>query len=79
MNTMNIYDGNIRQQTDLCQDVLVKVGLKSTHFHPKDAFALRGQLSEDVLLKSTKHERLELLVQVLDLLLMVCIGEIEFV
>ena len=67
------------RKTDLRQDVLVQVRLQGTHLHPQDALALGRQRRQNVLLEPTQHERLELLMQLLDLLLVVSIVQVELV
>lgn len=65
--------------TRLCQNVLVEMRLEGAHLNTEDAFAFGRQLCEDVSLEATQHKRLELRVQLLDLLLVVDIVEVELV
>ena len=63
----------------LGQDILVEMSLKSTHFHAQNAFALCRQRLQYITLETTQHERLELLMQPFDLLLVIRVGEIKLV
>ena len=53
--------------------------LQRTHFHSQNPLTLGRKRGENVLLQPSQHERLELLVELLDLLLMVNIAKIELV
>ena len=53
--------------------------LQGTHLHAEDAFALCRERCEDITLQTPQHVRLKLLVQLLDLLLVVVVGEVEFI
>ena len=69
----------LRGRTHLRQDVLVEMRLHRGHFHTKNALALGGQRRQHVALQPTQHQRLELLVQLLDLDFVVRIGEVKLV
>jgi hypothetical protein len=49
------------------EDVLVPPGLHVGHLDPQDSLALGRQLFDDIALKPTQHDRLELAVQIADL------------
>ena len=53
--------------------------LHRTHLDSEDPLALRWERGEDISLEAPEHERLELLVQLFDLLLMVDVGEVKLV
>ena len=53
--------------------------LQRRHLHPQDPLALRRQARQHVALQPTQHQRLELLVQLLDLDFVVRIGEVKLV
>ena len=53
--------------------------LHRTHLDSEDPLALRWQGGQDIALQASKHEGLELLVQLLDLRFMIRVGEIELV
>ena len=63
----------------LRQDVLVERCLHGGHLNSQDALALRGKGLENVALNPAQHERLELLVQRLDLRLMFGIVQVKLV
>ena len=65
--------------THLGQDILIKMRLERAHLHPQDPLALRRQRRQHVPLEPPQHQRLELLVQFLDLLLVVCVAQVELV
>lgn len=64
-------------QPYLGQDILVKVGLHGTHFYMQDLLALHRQRRKDFLLQLPEHQRLELLMELLDLHLMVGITSVK--
>ena len=68
-----------RRTIYLRENVLVEVGLHRTHLDSEDPLALRGERSQDVTLQSAQHERLQLLVQLLDLRFVIHVAEIELV
>jgi hypothetical protein len=63
----------------LCQDVLVEVSLKGTHFNTKDAFTLGRKRRQNVTLETPEHEGLELFVKFLNLLFVVDVSQIKLV
>lgn len=63
----------------LRKNVLVKMSLQSTHLNTQNPLALRGQLSQDITLQTSEHQRLQLLVKLLNFDFMVDVVEIKLV
>lgn len=55
------------------------MSLQRAHLHPQNPLALRRQRLDNIPLQPPQHQRLKLLMQLLDLLLMVHIIQIKLI